>query len=472
MTPSCLPPPPCQALDGTTLATAEEREARLDGLRRPRRRLRLRRLGHRAAADREGLPRRRARGRRPVRRRGLRGHVVGPQEVPVPARGRLLRHPADRRAQGLPDPLGGGRGRRIAGLRQHALRAAAGLLRRPRLARHHRLAGRAGAVLRPGQADARRRDLPAAHARRRGDARGRRPDGRGGDVPADAGRGVLRRTGGDAVLRRAGPVLRRRGTRPEPVPPLRRVHDGLPPQRQEHAGEELPAPRREERRDRPAADHGHPGLAARRWRVRRARPAHQGQAPPAYGVPRAHRRPGRLRGVGARHAAAAAPDEGRGPPAPALRPARRARSHQLRVGPRVDREGRLGRLHAGRRDHVLLPPRRAHAHRAGAVRQGLQLHVPAADRAHRRRRRRPPVADLAAGDVDASASGCGSCTTSGTGPSAPSSPWSCRAATTRSPRSSSATAWAAGCSRRSRATESPTRPGSRPATRPRAGWPR
>ena len=30
--------------------------------------------------------------------------VVGPQEVPVPARARLLRHPAHRRAQGLPDP--------------------------------------------------------------------------------------------------------------------------------------------------------------------------------------------------------------------------------------------------------------------------------------------------------------------------------------------------------------------------------
>ena len=125
-------------------------------LRRPGRRLRLRRLGRRAAADREGLPRRRARGRCPVRRRGLRGDVLRPQAVPVPARGRLLRHPAHRRAQGLPDPLRRGRGRRVAGLRQHALRAAARVLRRPAVARHHRLARRAGAVLRPGQADARR----------------------------------------------------------------------------------------------------------------------------------------------------------------------------------------------------------------------------------------------------------------------------------------------------------------------------
>ena len=41
-------------------------------------------------------------------------------------------------------------------------------------------------------------------------------------------------------------------------------------------------------------------------------------------VARADRRPGRVRGLGARHPAAAAPDEGRGPPAAALRPARRS----------------------------------------------------------------------------------------------------------------------------------------------------
>ena len=235
-----------------------------DRLRRPGRRLGLRRLRHRAAADREGLPGGRARGGRAVRRRRLRGDVVRHQAVPVPAGDRLLRHPAHRPPQGLPDPVGRRGRRRVAGLRQHALRAVARLLRRPGLARHHRLARRAGAVLRPGQADAGGHAQPAAHAGRRGDARGGGADGRGGDVRADAGRRLLRRAGGGAVRRRTGPLLRRRGARSQPVPQLRRVHDRLPPQRQEHPGEELPAPRREERRPGAAADDRHAGLATRR----------------------------------------------------------------------------------------------------------------------------------------------------------------------------------------------------------------
>ena len=47
-----------------------------------------------------------------------------------------------------------------------------------------------------------------------------------------------------------------------------------------------------------------------------------------------------------------------------------------------------------------LPPRRAHPHRAGALRQGQQRDGAAADRAHRRRRPEPALAHLAAGDVD------------------------------------------------------------------------
>ena len=47
------------------------------------------------------------------------------------------------------------------------------------------------------------------------------------------------------------------------LPQLRRVHERLPPQRQEHPGQELPLPRRAERRDGPPADHGHPDHAAR-----------------------------------------------------------------------------------------------------------------------------------------------------------------------------------------------------------------
>ena len=88
--------------------------------------------------------------------------------------------------------------------------------------------------------------------------------GRRRDLPPDARRRVLRRPGPVAGRRRRRPVLRRRGPRPQPVPQLRRVHDRLPPQRQEHAGQELPLPRREERRPGAAADHGHPRRPALR----------------------------------------------------------------------------------------------------------------------------------------------------------------------------------------------------------------
>ena len=54
----------------------------------------------------------------------------------------------------------------------------------------------------------------------------------------------------------------------------------------------------------------------------------------------AHRRAGGLRGRRARHPEAAAPDEGRGPPARPLRPARLPVPHQLRVDPRRDRARR------------------------------------------------------------------------------------------------------------------------------------
>ena len=52
-----------------------------------------------------------------------------------------------------------------------------------------------------------------------------------------------------------------------------------------------------------------------------------------------------------------------------------------------------------RGDHLVVPPRRAHPHRAGALRQGQQRDVAAADRAHRRPRPRPALEDLAEGAV-------------------------------------------------------------------------
>ena len=190
------------------------------------------------------------------------GHL-GPQEVPLGARAGHVRHPAHRRRPRHDDRGRRGRRRRVAGLREHALRAAAGVLQRPAVGAHHGLEGRARALLRPGQADARRGGQPGPHAVRRRDGEGRDRHGRGRHLPPDAGRRLLRRTRASRGGVGRGPVLRRRGPGPQHLPQLRRVHERLPAQRQEHAGEELPLPRRAERRAGPAADHGHPDLAAR-----------------------------------------------------------------------------------------------------------------------------------------------------------------------------------------------------------------
>ena len=57
---------------------------------------------------------------------------------------------------------------------------------------------------------------------------------------------------------------------------------------------------------------------------------------------------------------------------------------QLRVDPRGDRSGPLGRLQPRCRDHLVVPSGCRHPHRAGSLRQGQQLDESAADRAHRR----------------------------------------------------------------------------------------
>ncbi len=187
--------------------------------------------------------------------------------------------------------------------------------------------------------------------------------------------------------------------------------------------------------------------------------------------PRAHGRPGRAGRRGARHPAAAAPDEGRGAPPAPLRAPRRALAHQLRVHPRRHRAGQLGRLHPGRGHHLVVPSRRAHPHRAGALRQGQQRDVAAADRAHRRRGTRATLAHLAPGDVAPEAAGAGPLR---------------RPALVRTHRHRAGDAEPRQLDHHlpqaqprrpvgdvvpSRATASPTRPGSPPATRPPDGWP-
>ncbi len=127
----------------------------------------------------------------------------------------------------------------------------------------HRLEARAGAVLRAGQADARRRGVPALHPGRRGDEADRREARRRRHLPPDTGRRLLRWPRAAARGGRARPVLRGCRARPQPVPQLRRVHDRLPAQRQEHPGQELPAPGRVAGRGGAPDDHGDPGAARR-----------------------------------------------------------------------------------------------------------------------------------------------------------------------------------------------------------------
>nr|BFE77141.1 hypothetical protein GCM10020092_104420 [Actinoplanes digitatis] len=105
---------------------------------------------------------------------------------------------------------------------------------------------------------------------------------------------------------------------------------------------------------------------------RRAEPAHL------------HRRAGRVLGQHVQHAEAAAPAARQRLAAEHLRPARPTDPYQLRVHPGRQGTGQESRLHRGRGDHVLDPHRRAHAHRAGALRQGQQRDGAASDRAHRR----------------------------------------------------------------------------------------
>ena len=254
-------------------------------LRRPHHRIGVRRLGQRPAAGREGLQGRRGRGRCPLRGRGLRGDLVRPEEVPVPPRDRLLRHPAHRRRPGLADPGRRWCRRRVAGLREHALRAAGGVLQGRPVARHHRLEGRAGAVLRPGEADARRGREPTAHAVRRRHGEGRQRPRRGRHLPPDPGRRLLRRTRLPARRARGRPVLRRRRPGPRHLHRVRQLHDRLQVQRQEHPDEELPLPRRAARREGDGAEHRHARRAGCGRRLRRHHQVHQGEASARPGPP-------------------------------------------------------------------------------------------------------------------------------------------------------------------------------------------
>ena len=103
--------------------------------------------------------------RAPLAQRRLSEDELATARLDLGAQARADRHAADQPARQGDAVQRGRRRRRLAHLRQHALRAARQLLDRPALGAHHRLAFRARAVLRPGEADARRRAEPAAHTR-------------------------------------------------------------------------------------------------------------------------------------------------------------------------------------------------------------------------------------------------------------------------------------------------------------------
>ena len=91
----------------------------------------------------------------------------------------------------------------------------------------------------------------------------------------------------------------------------------------------------------------------------------------------------------------------RGVPAGGLRPAGRADPDELRGDPLRHGLRRLRRLVRGRGHHLLLPPRRAHPHRAGPVRPRSQRHAVAGHRPGRRGRGRASLEDLGQGAVEA-----------------------------------------------------------------------
>ena len=224
-------------------------------------------------------------------------------QVDLGAQAGVHRAAADQRARQVPGLQRLGRRRWIPDLREHAVRTAAGVLQGPGVGASDRLEGRARAVLRPGQADARRRHQPAHRPEGRPAAAGCQGPRRGRHLPSHRGGRVLQRGAGGRRGRR--PVLRRRRPSSGRLHPLLRVLYRLQAQRQEHHDDELPLPRRGERRRGPSADHGHVGGAGRPGRVRHRDGPVQREAP--QGKADVHRRAGRLRGRRTWHAEAAAP---------------------------------------------------------------------------------------------------------------------------------------------------------------------
>ena len=170
------------------------------------------------------------------------------------------------------------------------------------------------------------------------------------------------------------------------------------------------------RRRRASADHGHRGAAdagrrlpGRRAGDRQARPRAAGAAPARASVPVSWSSPP-SRWCSRRRRWAPSGCCTRCATGRCCRTCRRGSA--ICPGPTPSRSSarspttRDADYSRGRGDHVVVPSRRAHARRAGALRQGQQRDEPAADRADRRRRRRRSAQGLAASRCGASAGRC------------------------------------------------------------------
>ena len=326
-----------------------------------------------------------------------------PQALPVGARARLLRHPADRRRPRHDDRRRRRRRRRLAGLRQHALRAAARVLQATRSGRTSptgrpswrrtttRPSGCSGVVDNPVRTPA--DDVMEKVANDMGVGR---------HLPPDPGRRLLRRPGQEAGERVADPFFGGEGPDRNACLNCGECMSGC-----RHNAKNTLVKNYLYLAEKRGAKvlpltHRHPGAsratgAATTSRVR---------------FTKAKRATARsTRTLTAEHVVFAAAslgtqkllhrmkDEGHLP----------RLSDRLGFLSRTNSESILGAIAPksdptdysyGRRDHLELPPRRGHPHRAGPLRQGLQHDGDDADRAHRRRRRRAPAGDLAQGDVD------------------------------------------------------------------------
>ncbi len=265
------------------------------------------------------------------------------------------------------------RRRRLAGLRQHALRAARRVLRRPAVGRHHRLARRAGAATttRPSGCSA----SPRTRSTRRADevdARGRRARW-GWRTPSTRRRSACSsaRPGRAAWPTRtsAAPGPDRTGCihcgecmtgcRHDAKNTLVKNYLYLA---ERHGAQVHPLTTVTARRARDPAG-GYDGAHRRRTGAGRASGARcftAEQVVFAAGALGTQRLLHRMRDEGACRALSARLGE-----------LTRTNSESI-LGARSRRRPAARRLHPGRGDHLVVPPRRAHPHRAGPLRQGQQ----------------------------------------------------------------------------------------------------